>query len=33
MLGRQKEARELWENALKNDVKNRYLIEVLKRLQ
>ncbi|MBL4743995.1 MAG: tetratricopeptide repeat protein [Cycloclasticus sp.] len=33
ILGRQKEARELWENALKKDEDNRYLLEVLKRLK
>jgi Flp pilus assembly protein TadD len=33
MLGRQKEARQLWEDALKRDADNRHLIEVLKRLK
>lgn len=33
MLGRQKEARQLWEDALKRDSDNRHLIEVLKRLK
>lgn len=33
MLGRQKEARQLWGNALKRDADNRHLIEVLKRLK
>jgi len=33
MLGRQKEARQLWEEALKRDSDNKHLIEVLKRLQ
>lgn len=33
MLGRQKEARTLWEEALKRDTDNRHLIEVLQRLK
>ncbi len=33
MLGRQKEARTVWEDALKRDAGNRYLIEVLQRLK
>ena len=33
MLGRQQEARELWEEALKQDSDNKHLLEVLKRLQ
>jgi len=33
MLGRQKEARAVWEEGLKRDSDNRYLIEVLKRLK
>jgi len=33
MLGRQKEARELWEEGLRRDSDNRYLIEVLQRLK
>ncbi len=33
MLGRQKEARQLWEEGLKRDSDNKHLIEVLKRLQ
>lgn len=33
MLGRQKEARGVWEEALERDAGNRYLIEVLQRLK
>jgi len=33
MLGRQQEARQLWEEALKQDSDNKHLIEVLKRLK
>ena len=33
MLGRQHEARQLWQEALKRDKDNRHLIEVLKRLK
>ncbi|MGB1702461.1 MAG: tetratricopeptide repeat protein, partial [Cycloclasticus sp.] len=33
MLGRQNEARQLWQEALKRDKDNRHLIEVLKRLK
>ncbi len=33
MLGRQKEARTIWEEALKRDKDNRYLLEVLQKLK